>query len=191
MFRYCTPLRHDRVAPVSTRAKGVVCFISTGIRAPLTPLKCILLMFISLIGGASPCPLAAPDCHCPSSHSSGSSASTSPRSSASESVGKFASSSSSCWVYEFSSSDCTSLTTAVGSGSVLMMGLPGTTTVLARGLPRGGRYSGSGPRLGGGRCTRPPSEPHSFPGWLGSVRQWCLSCRILGPYPLLISPLGR
>ena len=67
---YWAPLRQERVAPVSTNAAGDVIPISTGIRAPLTPLSLILFMFTSFMGGFfSPAP-ASSGCHCSASVSS-------------------------------------------------------------------------------------------------------------------------
>ena len=66
---YWAPLRQERVAPVSTNAAGDVIPISTGIRAPLTPLS-LMFMFTSLVGGfLSPAP-APSGCHCSGSMSS-------------------------------------------------------------------------------------------------------------------------
>ena len=67
---YWAPLRQEHVAPVSTNAAGDVIPISTGIRAPLTPLSLILFMFTSFMWGFfSPAP-ASSGCHCSASVSS-------------------------------------------------------------------------------------------------------------------------
>ena len=67
MSLYWAPLRQDLVAPVSTKADGVVWLIVMGIRAPLTPLSLMLLIFISFLGDTSRRALAASGCHCSSS----------------------------------------------------------------------------------------------------------------------------
>ena len=68
--RYWAPLRQERVAPVSTNAAGDVIPISTGIRAPFTPLSLMLFMFTFFMGGfLSPAP-ASSGCHCSGSISS-------------------------------------------------------------------------------------------------------------------------
>ena len=60
---YWAPLRQECIAPVSTNAADVIP-ISTGIRAPLTPLSLMLFMFTSFVGGfLSPAP-APYGCHC-------------------------------------------------------------------------------------------------------------------------------
>ena len=61
---YWAPLRQECVAPVSTNAAGDIIPISTGIRAPFTPLSLMLLMFTFFMGGSfSPAP-ASSGCHC-------------------------------------------------------------------------------------------------------------------------------
>ena len=67
---YWAPLRQERVAPVSTNAAGDVIPISTGIRAPLTPLSLMLFMFTFFVGGFLSPALAPSGCHCSGSISS-------------------------------------------------------------------------------------------------------------------------